>query len=370
MRLANFILIHMESILLEWERFARSIQTPYPTQDAQGLRNQAENILRCIAQDMLTPQSDAQQFEKSQGRGPVADADFAAQNHAQARWSAGFTLNQMVAEYRALRASVLRLWLSDELEVKATRTDDMLRFNEAIDQALTESIASFETALEQTRKLFLGILGHDLRTPLGAVLMGADLLARSAAKGRQQNLALQVGASVRRANRIVDDLLDLARSNLGEGIQIRKERIELTALCAQIVDEVRACYPEVRILFEERQPLSGLFDPERMGQVLANLLGNAVQHGDSRLPIEVRLARDASAICIEVHNQGEPIANEVLPLLFNAGASGYERGVSSGLGLGLFIAAQIVAGHGGEIQVQSTREAGTTFRVRVPATSG
>ncbi|WP_409299574.1 sensor histidine kinase [Pseudomonas sp. KCJK8993] len=368
MRLANFILIHMESILLEWERFARSIETPYPTQDARGLRNQAADILRGIAHDMLTPQNDAQQFEKSQGRGPVVQADTAAQNHAQARWSAGFTLNQMVAEYRALWASVLRLWLCDELEAKATRTDDMLRFNEAVDQVLTQSIASFEAALEQTRKLFLGILGHDLRTPLGAVLMGADLLARSVAEGRQQHLALQIGASVRRANRIVDDLLDLARSNLGEGIRIRKERIELTALCAQIIDEVRACYPEVCIRFEQCQPLNGLFDPGRMGQVLANLLGNAVQHGDSCQPIEVRLERDASAICVEVHNQGEPIAAEALPLLFNAGGSGYERGVSSGLGLGLFIAAQIVAGHDGHIEVRSTREQGTTFRVRIPAT--
>lgn len=368
MRLANFILIHMESILLEWERFARSIETPYPTQDAQGLRNQAENILRCMAQDMLTPQSDVQQLEKSQGRGPIADADTAAQNHAHARWSAGFTLNQMVAEYRALRAGVLRLWLSDELEVRATHTDDMLRFNEAIDQALTESIASFESTLEQTRQLFLGILGHDLRTPLGAVLMGADLLARAAAEGCQQKLALQVGASARRANRIVDDLLDLARSNLGEGLQIRKERIDLTVLCAQIVDEVRTCYPQVQIVLKERGLLNGLFDPGRMGQVLANLLGNAVLHGDSRRPIEVRLERDAAVICVEVHNYGEPIAAEALPLLFSAGGSRYERGVSSGLGLGLFIAAQIVEGHGGQIEVRSTREQGTTFRVSIPAT--
>ncbi|AAY93981.1 sensor histidine kinase [Pseudomonas protegens] len=369
MRLANFILIHMESILLEWERFARSIETPYPTQDVHGLRNQASRILNCIAHDMLTPQSDAQQFEKSQGRGPVADADKVAQNHAQARWSAGFTLNQMVAEYRALRASVLRLWLSSEPEIKATHTDDMLRFNEAIDQALTGSIVSFEVVLEQTRKLFLGILGHDLRSPLGAALMGSDLLARSVTDRRQKNLAQQVGTSVRRANRIVDDLLQLARSNLGEGIQIRKEPVELNTLCSQIVEEVRAYYPGVRVLFEEGEVLNGLFDPERMGQVLANLLGNAVQHGDVRKPIEVRLTRNPSETCFEVHNYGKPIATEAMPLLFSAGGSGYERGASSGLGLGLFIAAQIVAGHGGEIQVQSTKEAGTTFRVRIPATS-
>ncbi len=368
MRLANFILTHMESILMEWERFARSIETPFPTQDAAGLRTQAEHILRCIALDMLTPQTDRQQFEKSQGRGPAIDADTAAQNHAQERWLAGFTLNQMVAEYRALRASVLRLWLSDELDVKVTRTDDMLRFNEALDQALTESIASFEAALERTRKLFLGILGHDLRTPLGAVLMGAELLARSTPEGRQQHLATQIGASVRRANRIVDDLLDLARGNLGEGIPMRKERIELTALCAQVIEEVRVCYPEVQILFEQGPPLCGLFDPGRMGQVFANLLGNAVQHGDVRQPIEVRLERQAAAICLVVHNQGEPIAAEAMPLLFSAGSSAYERGASSGLGLGLFIAAQIVAGHGGRIDVQSSREQGTTFRVQIPTT--
>ena len=138
----------------------------------------------------------------------------AAENHAVTRLMAGFTLDQMVSEYRALRSSVLRLWLAHDYSGDDHHAEDMIRFDEGIDQALVESIAAYGRAVETTRKTVLGVLGHDLRSPSGAVMMGADLHVHTQKFGdRERKLAAQFSTSVRRANHMVNDLLDLARCN-------------------------------------------------------------------------------------------------------------------------------------------------------------
>ncbi|WP_085726283.1 sensor histidine kinase KdpD [Pseudomonas sp. R37(2017)] len=373
MRLSKFIIGNLEPILKEWERFARTIDTSKQALDSNGLRNHAEFILRAIALDMDTPQSASEQAKKSQGLAPESLEQTAAQFHALTRLAAGFSLNQMVSEYRALRASVLSLWLSQQFSGEPHQIADMMRFNEGIDQALTESISSFESALDETRNVLLGILGHDLRTPLGAVLMGADLLQRSdQLDDREKRISSQISASTRRANQIVNDLLDLARCNLGAGIPIKKELISLSGVCQITVNEVRACHPEATITYKDNGPVEGLFDPLRMGQAFTNLLSNAVQHGDPQRAISVTLEVTANDVCFTVHNHGNPIPAEVMPLLFSPNErysqfSESEHGPAAGLGLGLFIASEIVAGHGGRIEVESTLERGTIFRARLPA---
>lgn len=371
MRLSSFIEQHIESIMHEWENFARSVQTPMHALDAKGLRNHAQHILRSVAADMREPQSEQQQIYKSQGLAPSAQQETAAQTHAVLRLIDGFTLDQMVSEYRALRSSVLRLWLAHEFVGDPHQLGDMVRFNEAIDQALVESIASYGRAVETTRKMVLGVLAHDLRTPLGAVLMSADLLQKSTLDERQTRLAGQIGVSVRRANQIVNDLLDLARFNLGIGIPINKTAIDLAPVCQSIVDEVTASYPKTQILFSAATTLPGAFDPLRMGQVFTNLIGNAVQHGDRHQPVQVSLSADTRNAYFTVQNFGDPIPDYALPYLFNpegrySSFADNERGASAGLGLGLFIAAEIANGHGGKIAVESTAERGTVFRVTLP----
>ncbi|MDI9776756.1 HAMP domain-containing sensor histidine kinase [Pseudomonas putida] len=369
MRLYDFIESDMESILLAWEDFARSVETDLPKQDSVGLRNHSEKILRTVAADMRTAQTPYQQAEKAQGRGPQQSSDTAAQSHAVTRLIAGFSMDQMVAEYRALRSSVLSLWLAQETMRDAHHVQDMIRFNEAIDQALVESVAAYGAAVESTRKMVLAVLGHDLRSPLGAVLMAGDLILRQGASDEKVKLlASQVCNSARRANNMVNDLLDLARCNLGTGIPVHPQPVELNAICRSVIEELRAATPEAKIILEEAAPITGQFDPERMAQVFSNLIGNALRHGDSTLPIRVSLAHEAGVPRIRVHNSGEPIPEAVMPYLFKPEGrySSYaegERGSAAGLGLGLFIAAEIVASHGGRIEVVSTAEQGTLFEV-------
>jgi signal transduction histidine kinase len=373
MRLSTFILDNLEAILQAWEAFARSVNRAPAALDEKRLRNRAEQILITIALDMRTPQSAEQQIDKSHGLGPHSVGETPAQTHAVLRLMDGFSMDQMVAEYRALRSSVLRLWRAQDCPGGEHQVDDMMRFNEAIDQALVESIQSYGNAVETTRKTVLGVLGHDLRSPLGAMMMGAELLRRTPVLAeRERDIAAQISASARRANQMVNDLLDLARCNLGTGIPVNRQEIELNAICRTVVDELKAGHPNAQIVFDDTQPITGRFDPLRMAQVFSNLIGNAVRHGDLHRPIHVNLRAGNGITSFDVRNFGRPIPESVLPLLFDPQGrfSRYadnQAGVVGGLGLGLFIAAEIVTGHGGKIAVESTLDQGTRFQVTLPA---
>lgn len=342
-----------------------------PPLDSVGLRDHAEYVLRRVALDMCSSQNSQEQIDNPLGFGPTAEDESAAQSHALTRLMAGFTLEQMVSEYIALRLSVVRLWLADGCTGNH-QVADMARFNEGVDHALIESITTYERAVETTRKTVLGVLGHDLRTPLGAVTLGADLLKQTEELGsRGQKIISQISESARNANQMVNDLLDLARYNLGTGIPVRSEDTNLTSVCKSVVDELSIAHPKAQIVFSDSFVLKGQFDPSRLAQVFSNLIGNAVRHGDSRHPVNVTVETDGTSARFCVQNHGAPIQPSAMLDLFNPEGRysrhpNTEPGVSSGLGLGLFIAAKIVEGHGGRIEVESTLEKGTIFRVILP----
>lgn len=254
MRLSDFINANIESILQAWEDFARTIDTPGTPLDTEALRDHAEQMLHAIVLDLRTKQSAKEQLAKAHGNAPTKESETPAETHAVTRLMAGFTIDQMVSEYRALRASVLSQWSKQVKAGTPLDVDDMTRFHEAIDQALAESIASYSRAVEASRNVFLGILGHDLRTPLGAILLGADVLRRSEGLApRATKIASQIFASVKRASQIVGDLLDLTRCQMGPGIPVKKERLDLALLCERIVDEIRAFHPSMDIRFEKKR---------------------------------------------------------------------------------------------------------------------
>lgn len=373
MRLSDFIENDMEMILQAWENYARSVETELPKLDSIGLRDHAEMMLHTVVADMRTAQTRHQQAEKAQGRGPTSSSDTAAQTHAVARLIAGFSMDQLVSEYRALRASVLALWLEQETFADPHRVQDMIRFNEAIDQALAESIAAYGSAVESTRKTVLAVLGHDLRSPLGAILMAGELIQRQQGLDEKgMDLAAQVCVSARRADALIRDLLDLARCNLGSGIPVDLQSAELNPICRAVIAELRTGFPHASIVLDEQAHVTGRFDPERIAQVFTNLIGNALRHGDSTAPINITIAEAQGVARVSIHNEGEPIAPEVMPYIFKpegrySSYSSGERGSAAGLGLGLFIAAEIVAGHGGRIEVESTEQDGTLFAVIFPS---
>lgn len=204
--------------------------------------------------------------------------------------------------------------------------------------------------------------------------MASDLLReRASVSERDRHLIMQIGTSVRHANQMVVDLLDLARCNLGNGIPINPESVDLRGICASVVEELRTGFPQAQISLHATASVTGMYDPARMQQVFTNLVGNAVHHGDVTQPINVSLSRNHDGVVFSVQNLGELIPPSAIPHLFSPQArySSYaskEKGSSAGLGLGLFIASEIVSSHGGTIEVTSTAAQGTAFSVMLPIT--
>jgi signal transduction histidine kinase len=375
MRLAEFILQNPEPILAGWEKFARTILPATRNMSQDQLRDHARAMLTTIARDMETAQSAAEQEQKSQGRRArgAQEKDTPAEDHAGDRLDSEFTLDELVSEYRALRASVVRLWTQNMVKADRSNLDELTRFNEAIDEALAESVARFTSRVERARDLLLGALGHDLRTPLSAVLHSAQfLLHAESLEGSHVKAVSRIVDSGTRMERMVADLLDFACTRLGRQLPILLRPMDIGAACRGTIEEIGAFYPERKFLFESTGELSGCWDMGRIGQMLSNLVGNAVEHGFAYGPILVRADGSEQDVLISVHNEGPAIPEDEQRQIFEP----FQRGkadarparTGQSLGLGLYIACEIAKAHHGTIEVISSDQAGTTFVVRLPRT--
>lgn len=375
MRLAEFILANREPILAEWEAFARTCAPASGSMDIAALRDHANEMLTVIAADLKTPQSKREQSEKSKGNVPADDpnATTAAEEHGAGRAESGFTVEQMVSEYRALRASVIRLWTKAHGAITATDIDDLTRFNEAIDQSLAESITRYTRDLDESKEMFLAILGHDLRNPIGAISMSASfMLETQELKEPHLTLMARIARGATRMNHLVGDLLDFTRSRLGGGIPISRAAMSMGKAVHDVVDEIKAAHPGRTIQVDARGGLEGEWDCARITQVLTNLIGNALEHGSDRTIVTVNVQGDDKEITIAIHNRGAAIPSDQLNGIFNpmkrkdTMGSGSVSGPSANLGLGLYIADRVVSAHRGRIDVESSEERGTTFTVHLP----
>jgi len=371
MRLADFIEKNRESILAEWQAFALTCTPASTSMDVSALRDHASEMLTVIAADLKTPQNKQEQSEKSKGNAPEEADKTAATRHGADRAEGGFTTAQMVSEYRSLRASVIRLWTKAQGVLSANDLEDLTRFNEAIDQALAESITRYTQDLDHSKEMFLAILGHDLRTPLGAVMMSAEFMLETK-ELKEPNLTLtsRIFSSAKRMNQMIGALLDFTRGRLGGGIPIERANMNMGKAVRDVVDEMVAAHPNRIIKVDAGGELEGEWDCARMSQVLANLLGNALEYGAVRTDTRVDVQGDDKEVTIAVHNRGAPIPSDQLRRIFNPMKRTELNAVSSGstgnLGLGLYIAERIVNAHKGRIDVESSEAAGTTFTVHLP----
>ena len=371
MRLATFIRSDRAQIISQWETFAKTLMPAADYMSPLALRNHITDILDFVAEDIESSQTKSEQKSKSLGKKPKESKDSAAETHAALREAGGFSLDQMVSEFRALRASVTHLWKVRSTEATNLDIADLTRFNEAIDQVLTESVAYYSKKLDHSRDMFLGILGHDLRNPLGAIQMSAQLVLKMGTLNeRQAMLISQIVASSGRTTEILDHLLDLTRARLGSGIPVIRAHMDMAFVSRQLVDEMRAMHPDRTFTLEISGDTEGEWDKPRIGQVFSNLLGNAVQYGFTDLPIGVTIKGDSEEIVLSVHNDGVPIPSDKIGRIFGSLTRGEVKNSdqprSNNLGLGLFITNEIVSAHGGKIGVTSSEKNGTTFTAHFP----
>lgn len=371
MRLSRFIREHSEEILVEWESFARTLRPAASGMSASELRDHGYQMLMAIAADIDTHQSDQEQEDKARGMAPQATGPASAASlHGTLREFSGFTLLQLTAEFRALRASVMRLWLPYLDHVSGDTSNDILRFNEAIDQALAESAVTYSLHAGRARDMFLAILGHDLRSPLAAMSSAGHALTMPSIAAEQ---TLRVGQNVKRSaammTSMVNDLLEYARTQLGGKMPLKPTSADMGDICRAALHDSVAAHPRCRFDADITGNLVGQFDPVRLQQVVTNLLNNAAQFADKEEPIRLLVSGDANSVTVEVRNRGPVIPAQSLDKIFSAlvqlDADDDETSrPTTSLGLGLYVAREATLGHGGSIDVISNETDGTIFTVR------
>ena len=222
----------------------------------------------------------------------------------------------------------------------------------------------------QIQERLMAIVGHDLRTPLSAIAMGTILMLRRGALSDAQRATLaRISSSASRMNAIIRDLLDFSRVRVGVGISIHPEQVDLGDIARNGLLEFEGTEGDRRPLLAVEGDARLRADPDRLGQVVSNLVGNALRYG-AGAPVQVHVAGREDEVVLEVHNEGPRIRSEVLPHLFEPFRRGDDVDASTeksgSIGLGLFIVTEIVKAHGGTVAVRSEAASGTTFTVRLP----
>ena len=364
MRLADFIEQHMPVILASWDSFAASLLPAAAGASTATLRDHSEQILTAIVHDLRAAHGPQQRAAPS---GPAGHT--AAQTHAVLRATSGFTMQQMVAEYRALRTGVLHRWFEAHAPGPEF-LEDVIRFNEAIDQALTESVDFFSKEVERWRNVFMAVLGHDLRGPLNAILLSSHLISRLAEGTPVSAPAASLARSSARMQELIDDLLDYSRGALDVGFSVLPRALDLDAVCREEIEVQRAALPHCRIEFSVKGTMRGCWDASRMKQVVSNLVTNAARYGDAGGPVLVALSGTDAEVRLSVENPGPTIAPQAIESLFEplrrgAGCDVGAEGSRTSMGLGLFIVRQVALAHGGTVQVESAHGR-TAFTVVLP----
>ena len=374
MRLSEFIVQNVDRIVDEWEQFAATITPAAENMDSIELRDHAKAILIAASRDMNTAQTASEQQAKAEGESleKTPSLDRASASHGELRHAVGFDLVQMTSEFRHLRACVIRLWVKSVDSPAHTHLQDMIRFNEAIDEALAESTAAYAEQVNRSRDIFLAILGHDLRAPLQAVSMSTEMLERKAKlDANALNYVAAIKNGARHMGAMVSDLLEFVRSRLGTGLPIERRLMNLGNACQSALEEACAGQPDCTPTLRVEGDVEGLWDPSRISQLLQNLIGNALQHGARQGEISLSVTGSADAVTLRVHNRGIPITEDAVGTLFDPLVRSPSEdptlpGTSTSLGLGLFIVKEVVDAHHGQIDVTSTQAEGTTFTVVLP----
>lgn len=243
-------------------------------------------------------------------------------------------------------------------------------FAELISHQLEQEDAHARALLEaqrqaELREQFIAVLGHDLRSPLAAIQMSAQVLGQGTRDDRDQRATRRIVQSSQRIEGLVDDVMDFARVRLGSGFDVSKKQIDLDVEVRRVVDERASVHPDRAIDVVSEGDLRLVGDPLRLGQLVANLVGNAIEHSasDARVTVTARGLDDTVEII--VHNEGAPIDAALLGELFRPFFRGRADAGRKGLGLGLYIASQIADAHGGTLRVASD-DGGTTFTATLP----
>lgn len=375
MRLSEFITSNLDLILVDWVAFARNQVPAAADMDEIALLDHGKLILQKIVADMRRPEGEDERQAKSEGNSLNASRSRSvpSRSHARQRERQGFDVEELVSEYRALRATILRLWSAASSEVQIDDLADVIRFNEAVDQAVAESLTAFVEEVTKTRDLFLGMLGHDLRGPLSTIGNCAALMQRT--QPQEARSTAMIVRSVAQMKALLDDLGEYTRHRLGGELPIERAPLRLDQFTQDTLDEINAINKASALELETQGNLQGEWDARRLHQALSNLVFNALKYGRPGAPIQIGLnGEHPHDVVLTVKNSGRPIPADLLANIFDplvrASSEGHNelsQAAGANLGLGLYVVRQIAIAHGGTIAVTSDDTA-TCFELRLPRT--
>jgi signal transduction histidine kinase len=379
LRLADFIISELEPILQEWDNFARTLTPAAMVMTDKELRNHAGIMLRAIADDLRTSQSPEQQVKKSHG---WEDEEKRDADHGAGRWKSRFSVEQLVSEYRALRSSVLRLWGKARSDASTTDIEDIIRFNEAIDQLLALSVLSFADAQrkaderEKNRNDFLAMLAHELRNPLSPISTASALLKK--AKGNEKIIESATDVIARQVTHmagLVDDLLDVSRVTRGL-IEVQLSAVDIRQAIDEAVEQV---IPQIQTRRQQLDvagppyPTAVHADKKRLVQIVTNLLTNAAKYTPEGGHLQLEMTVHEGEVVIAVEDNGVGMSPEFISHAFElfAQAERTPDRAAGGLGLGLALVKNLVELHGGKVACSSAGLGqGSRFVVSLPRYQG
>jgi signal transduction histidine kinase len=376
MSIAEYVQANIASIAAECEARHTARSGRAKGSYKRALRRRAEFVLRSIAADMTRrrafggPRTETGKHSST----TVHPLRNAARWHAEQCLECGLTLGQMIAEYGAVRLSVTREWLLRDAATEVERVPDLLHFNSAVDDALTEAVSWYQERVEHTRDVFGAVVAHDLRAPLGVILASADALIVGNDPATHATAAERIKFSALQMRRIIGDLLDFARIRLGSTLLIEPAPMDLHDVCRRVSEGIETAHPGAVFEFECKGNLKGNWDAGRLEQMLTNLAVNAVLYGRRGSPVVLRAQDARDGVVLSIRNKGVPISAEALramlvPLELRSPGRRTERRRSTGLGLGLYIARSIALAHDGTLDIESNAS-GTTVIVRLPRKTG
>lgn len=258
-----------------------------------------------------------------------------------------------------------------ELLLARRQAEELLERERNVQAALLRAETELRIALQERVTLaeqLVGIVSHDLRTPLNAISLGANLLSTAQLPNGQARVVARIESAANRANRLTTDLLDFTQARIGGGLRVDRRQVNVHELVQECLEEIRLARAGCLLCCELTGAATAMCDPDRVAQVITNLVNNALVYGASGSPVTIRAGVEDALLHVSVHNRGTPIDPALLPHIFEPLRRGEHEVVAGArsVGLGLYIVREIAAAHGGSVQVESTAHEGTTFVLRIP----
>jgi signal transduction histidine kinase len=369
-RLATLLRDRKEELIRVWtERVRQDSSVSEATRLSEpDLRDHMPGLVDALIHDLEGP-------DGGEATGRAIGAGATAREHARHRAANGYSLTEALRELSHFRSAILDLCINAGvlLEDGATKL-----LHAAIDESMVTGADEMDRAAVDAlrrqaafRERFIGILGHDLRTPIQAIRLGAAaLLRRAQVPPEDSRVLLRIVGGAERMGRMIADLLDVTRVRLGGGLPVEPRPADLGEVVQQVLGELEIANPHRRLERVFHGDLRGTWDLDRLAQTFSNLVVNALDYSTPDTAVRVEARGVGPQVLVVVQNEGPMIAPETLSSLFDPFVQGSSstrvHRESAGLGLGLFIAKQVVEAHGGTIDVTSTSGGGTTFAVRLP----